>query len=480
MGNRLISMRFIKGLGFLYLAGMAGLTSAQSHLELNDGSPQTDNEINEAQWNSRFAALNTQFDNQIAAQRAAIDRANALKDQCKNDKDISDINAKQQKNQQTVQALSGLAQPAMQTVGSLYERSQLDVAKNKAEVLAEQAAVIEEIKSAKGNNGRKQFKFQNNRVSFDSDSCPSVEPTPKGTVTTDAMFAAQNANLARTNCITQGNQQARDYNDDLRAINDKLAKLAQANSQLIAHGAQLAASGVGGLLVAGMSGSQNKAQGKVAGIGMQSCLQQAAFTIADGERKLQQLEKQRAQQMLDLNIAKAADDLARKGLKDVKGPVAVVQKGALAKADKFKLPAKGDGGGAPAAGGGGSSGGGGGGSGGAAPWGFNKDGGGEEPGGSSLPQSEDGVSFNGTADSGGGESGGFGTFAEKPAEAGPEPAAADGEAEVAGEMPEGAGDGGLDSLMIRMRNIHAKYASTLLQSQDLSQVATGIKNTGDL
>ncbi len=478
MGNRLAFIRFFNGV--LLTAFAVATAWGQSHLGLDDGGGlQNDNEINEARWNSQFASMNASFDNQIAAQKNAIDRANALKDQCKNEKDVGDISAKQQKTAATVQALTGLAAPVMQTAGSAIERAKVDVAGNTKKLTDEKNEILALAKSESVTiNGKneKALTVKGDKVIGNANVCDDVPPLKEGASGTDIMV--RDSQIEK--CRNKIRELARDANDQIRERNTQLAALSQAGGQLLGHSMQLAAAGLGGVLAVGMSGSQNKAQGKVSGIQLQSCMQQAAFQIADAERKLQELEKKRAQQMLDMNIAKAADDLARKRAREAKSPVAVVQSN-VKKDPKtgFPFPKSDGGGGAP--GGGGASGGGSAGGGGGSPqWGFNQGGEGDEPGGSSLPVTEDGTSFAGEGAGGGGDSGGFGTFGEKPAEAGPEPAAVDGEEAVAEGTIEGAGDGGLDTMMIRMRNIHAKYASTLLQSQDLSQVATGIKNPSDL
>jgi hypothetical protein len=467
MGNRLLSIGISITLGL----GQA-FAQAPVHLPVDQQTFQNQaNQINEQRWNAQLSQLNAQYDAQIAAQKSAIDRANSLADQCNSDRQIQDIQNKQASHAATAQALAGMAGPTMQTAGSLIERQRINVGEATQQLQQEREATIKEAKSFK-NKGTPRFIVSNNSVKANPVYCNEMYPIKENDDLQD---------MKRQNCMSSASSEARNYTDDLRDNATKITQLGQANNQLIANGAQMAAAGVAGVLAGPVAaGSQAKAQGKVADINKKMCLQQAGFAVADAERKLQQIEKDRAQKMLDFNVQKAADDLARQQAALMKPPVTTVASGPDKAKTPFQFSPQGGGdSGSPASNGGG---GGSGAGGGAAPWAFGKgDGEGDEPGGSPLPESPGATTYAGEGGGGSaGEAGGFGNFAKNdPAAAGPQPASVDGSETDVGAGPS-VGDGGLETLMIRMRRVHAKYAPVLLQSQDLSQVATGLKNSGEL
>jgi hypothetical protein len=476
-------------IGILIL--QSGAAFSQSH---STPDYTTEKGLQEASFGASIGQLNASFDNRIAAQKNAISRAQAALDQCRGQKEINDIQAKQQKNAAYVGALGGAMQSAPATVGAIIDRSRMKVAEQKAAVVAERAELVKTIESQREKLGVSVSKSKD-KVIVNTNFCEGkfadqlanakeVEAQAARSKDMVAVMQAQSQaqNIQRNieRCESTQRDLSRQYTDDLRELTQKEGQLAQANNHVISTAGQLAATGLTGVLAGALTAEPAaKAQGKIAGVNEKLCLQQGQFAVNDAERRLQELEKERAQQLLDANIAKAARDLAAAKMKDLKTPAGVVEPGGAGQKAGFNpaLAANG-GGGSPASaggGGGGPSGGGGGG----ANWGFGGEGDGDEPGGSSLPESPSNASFSGEgmASNGGGGSGGdsFGSFGDKPEEAAGE------EREVAGEGAIAAlGDGGLNVMINRMRMIHAKHAAVLLQSQDLSEVAKGLKNSSQL
>ncbi len=466
-------------LGLIAL-GMMGSFSAIAQSS-NGHDLTTDMGIQEATFASQLGQMNASYDAQIAAQKAAIQRAQAQIDQCNAQTEIQALQTKQQQSAARVQSLAPLFNSAPQAVGAVVDRMSAGVADKKVQLDADIAATNDEIRRAKSQN--KVTVKGDGSVTAKYDSCQKHKDNELAA--TDPTAELRHS-MQYQRCEDSIRNLARDLSDQRREQAQRQQQIKQANSHLVSSGAVLAAQGLSGVLMNELTAKPlAKSQGKVGEINKQMCLQQANFGIADAQRRLQQLEKERAQGLLDANIAKAARDLALARAAEERLPTGVVSAGGVAPKSGFvpKGPAANGLAGGGAVGGGGGGAGGGGAGAGSTQWGFGGDGGGEEPGGSPLPKSPASATFSGTAmaASGGGESGFGGFGGANPAEQdieGPSPASVDGEYDAS--LAQINGDGGLNVLLNRMRLIHARHAVTLLQSQDLSEVATGIPSASNL
>jgi hypothetical protein len=266
---------------------------------------------------------------------------------------------------------------------------------------------------------------------------------------------------------------AMNFENQIATTNKELKDLGGATDGLITSGMELAAAGIGGMMI-NNQGKEMAAYLAENAAGQEDlCKKQVDAQITALKNQIAQLEAAKARDLLMANMMAEyqtkvrrenqvenideEDDPTNGGTIAIDGPGEIAGLPPVRTVPMTKNNGSGTGANAPAGGGGGS--------GSAAPPGWEFSQGGGFDGGSRLPDQPEAATYSGTGNTGSVKGGGFGALDGKTGEG------AVGDRAPAGEEGEVMGDGGLRVLLARASLIHTKHATTLLKSIDFDRLA---------
>jgi hypothetical protein len=444
--------------------GAATTTTGSTSTPSGSGNADKLDDAAEVQLQQSLNDIYNKYNTQISGIKAQADQlASTGYSQCELDAKTAENEAASQESQAKMQALQGMLEPGAKTLGHLVDAGMKGAGGEKA------------AQTQKLDNLVKNCNEQGKYIPTSTAGAAPVQVfscTNTGVTVTKSKCASMTGQ-DNINCQTLASD-ANSFESQIAATNKEIKDLGGATDGLITSGMELAAAGIGGMMM-NNQGKEMAAYLKENAAGQEDlCKKQVDAQITALNNQIAQLEAAKARDLLMANMMAEyqtkvrrenqvenideEDDPTNGGTIAIDGPGEIAGLPPVRTVPLTKNNGSGTGANAPAGGGGS-------GSGAAAPPGWEFGQGGGFDGGSRLPDQPEAATYSGTGNPMGGKGGGFGSLDGKTGEG------EKGDRSPAGEEGEVMGDGGLRVLLARASLIHTKHATTLLKSIDFDRLA---------
>ncbi len=474
--NKLMELLFRRSLSLIICVGAsaqvfaqdtgANATTTPTPASTPSGTGKADklDDAAEVQLQQSLNDIYNKYNTQISGIKAQADQlASTGYSQCELDAKTAENEAASQESQAKMQALQGMIEPGAKTLGHLVDAGMKGAGGEKATQNQKLDTLVK--------NCNEQGKY----IPATTAGAPPVQVfscTTSGVTVTKSKCASMTGQDS-INCQTLASD-ATSFESQIATTNKELNDLGGATDGLISSGMQLAAAGIGGMMM-NKQGKEMAAYLKENAAGQEDlCKKQVDAQITALNNQIAQLEAAKARDLLMANMMAEyqtkvrrenqvenideEDDPTNGGTIAIDGPGEIAGLPPVRTVPLTKNNGSGSGANAPAGGGGGG--------GAAAPPGWEFGQGGGFDGGSRLPDQPEAATYSGTGNAVGGSKGsGFGALDGKAGEG------EKGDRSPAGEEGEMMGDGGLRVLLARTSLIHTKHATTLLKSIDFDRLA---------
>ena len=444
--------------------GAATTSTGSTSTPSGSGNADKLDDAAEVQLQQSLNDIYNKYNTQISGIKAQADQlASTGYSQCELDAKTAENEAASQESQAKMQALQGMLEPGAKTLGHLVDAGMKGAG-------GEKAAKEQQLSNVINNCNESAGKFLSSQGPIQVFTCSKTGVmSSKG-----KCVALQSSTVANefAGCQAQA-ADSMQYERQIADLNKELKDLGGATDGLITSGMELAAAGIGGMMM-NNQGKEMAAYLKENAAGQEDlCKKQVDAQITALNNQIAQLEAAKARDLLMANMMAEyqtkvrrenqvenideEDDPTNGGTIAIDGPGEIAGLPPVRTVPLTKNNGSGTGANAPAGGGGGS--------GAAAPPGWEFGQGGGFDGGSRLPDQPEAATYSGTGNAIGGKGGGFGSLDGKTGEG------EKGDRSPAGEEGEVMGDGGLRVLLARASLIHTKHATTLLKSIDFDRLA---------